>query len=153
MDYDERKHQYDTLQLQLESSMSRLEQEVKKFQEEIVTNEQQAHVLDLEVAKNNALAERAAEELKIYVNKGDEGKKSVRERLHKLISESEKRGKLLKEEQKKVKENLTLSSKQVKLWGDLERLFEVKKRCMDAALNGGDDSMIHREPGTETLVL
>jgi septation ring formation regulator EzrA len=31
-EFDERKHQYDTLSLQLESSMSRLEQEVKKYQ-------------------------------------------------------------------------------------------------------------------------
>ena len=31
-EFDERKHQYDTLSLQLESSMSRLEQEVRKYQ-------------------------------------------------------------------------------------------------------------------------
>ena len=36
VEHDERKREYDTLQLQLESSMSRLEVEVKQYQEEIM---------------------------------------------------------------------------------------------------------------------
>ncbi len=38
-EYEERKHGYDTLLLQLESGMSRLEGEVKRQQEEIMQNE------------------------------------------------------------------------------------------------------------------
>ena len=83
----------------------------------------------------------------------DRTKKSVRDQLLKNISEQEKRGKFLKEEQKRVKDNLTSASKQVKLWGDLARLFEVKKQCADRSRDLGDGSVVHREPGTETLVL
>ena len=36
VEHDEKKREYDTLQLQLESSMSRLEVEVKQYQEEIM---------------------------------------------------------------------------------------------------------------------
>ncbi len=90
-----------------------------------------------------------------------------------MISEREKRGKTLKEDQKKVKENVAASSKQVgrsfssilrppdsswpnyqvKLWGDLERLFECKRKCLERAAVETDDNVIHREQGAETLVL
>ena len=36
VEHDEKKREYDTLQLQLESSMARLEVEVKQYQEEIM---------------------------------------------------------------------------------------------------------------------
>ena len=36
LEHDEKKRDYDKLQLQLESSMSRLETEVKQYQEEIM---------------------------------------------------------------------------------------------------------------------
>ena len=39
VEYDEKKHSYDTLLLQLESGMSRLEQDVKKAQDEIGANQ------------------------------------------------------------------------------------------------------------------
>ena len=103
------------------------------------------------------------------------------------ISEAEKRGKMLKEEQKQMKENVAAASKQVKnelcynyllafqkydrltgkllftivcsffqsqVWGNLEKLLECKKRCLENAQKSErEDTVIHREPGTETLVL
>ncbi len=43
---------------------------------------------------------------------------------------------------------------QVKLWGDLERLFDCKRKCLERAVNEtGDGGVIHREQGAETLVL
>lgn len=136
--------------------MSRLEQDVKKSQEEIMTNETKFHKLHQEKILHELHEQRAKTELKFYVSQSSGGdhkdKKSVREQLLKLIADQEKRSKHLKEEQKKVKDNLGNSSKQVELWGNMERLFECKRRCM---LNAGDldDTVIHREPGTETLVL
>ena len=155
MDYEEKKHGYDTLLLQLESSMSRLEQDVKKSQEEIVTKEAAFHRLTQENILLDLYEHRAKDELKIYVSQKSESegkKRSVREVLLKQIAEQEKRGKHLKEDQKKVKDNLGNSSKQVELWGNMERLFECKRKSM---INAGDleDTVIHREPGTETLVL
>ena len=43
----------------------------------------------------------------------EDKKKSVREQLLKGITDAERRGKILKEEQKQVKENVSAASKQV----------------------------------------
>lgn len=72
--------------------------------------------------------------------------KELKNQLHNL--------QVLKDEQKRAKESLGASSKQVKLWGDLEKLFDCKMKCMENAGRGDQDgSVIHRERGTETLVL
>ena len=168
--------------MQLESSMSRLEQEVKKIQDEVLRNERQYHLTNEQMALNELWLKRAQDELRSYVtqtsNSGKDGdnvkKKSVREQLLKLITEQEKKAKvdldstknlsdhfltkffthfqLLKEEQKRMRENLTLSSKQVDLWTNLEKLFICKKNSVERQMQS-DSTVIHREPGTETLVL
>ena len=93
---------------------------------------------------------------------------------------------MLKEEQKQMKENVAVASKQVRnffkvylpkillqifyidfnimtismfsfqsqVWSNLEKLFECKKKCLENAQKSErEDTVIHREPGTETLVL
>ena len=95
---------------------------------------------------------------------------------------------MLKEEQKQMKENVAVASKQVwkffkgcfehvqksylifyvnfnimtismfpfqsQVWSNLEKLFECKKKCLENAQKSErEDTVIHREPGTETLVL
>ena len=47
------------------------------------------------------------------------------------ISEAEKRAKVLKEDQKTVREAVNDNAKQTKMWADLERLFECKKKCLE----------------------
>ena len=43
---------------------------------------------------------------------------------------------------------------QSQVWGNLEKLLECKKRCLENAQKSErEDTVIHREPGTETLVL
>ena len=86
-EYEEKKHAYDTLSLQLESSMSRVEQEVKKFQEEILANETRHQLLELRNRNLELLLQRAHDEIKLYVsNKAEDKKKSVREQLLKQAS-------------------------------------------------------------------
>jgi len=153
-EYEEKKHAYDTLSLQLESSMSRVEQEVKKFQEEILANETRHQLLELRNRNLELLLQRAHDEIKLYVsNKAEDKKKSVREQLLKQIADQEKRGKAVKEEQKKIKDSLTTASKQMKLWTNLERLLACKKQCLENAQKEQDMGTVHIEPGTETLVL
>ena len=152
VDHEEAKHGYDTLLLQLESSMSRLEQEVKRGQEEILSTETKTHRLKMENLGLRALHKRAAAELQLYVGNA-KGKRSVRDQLLKLIQEQEKRSKTLKEEQKRMKDMVGDSAKQVKLWSGMARLFEVKRRCLVRERLEADDDHIRREPGTETLVL
>ena len=38
---------------------------------------------------------------------------------------------MLKEEQKSVREAVNDNAKQTKMWADLERLFECKKKCLE----------------------
>jgi pyrroloquinoline quinone (PQQ) biosynthesis protein C len=92
-------------------------------------------------------------QLYVSQNQSEDKKKSIREQLLKNISDQEKRSKALKDQQKKVKESLGLASKQVQLWGQLEKLFQCKQKCLEDSKNTAEDSVIHREPGTETLVL
>ena len=43
---------------------------------------------------------------------------------------------------------------QSQVWANLEKLLECKKRCLENAQKSAEeDTVIHREPGTETLVL
>ncbi len=90
LDYDEKKHQYDTLLLQLESGMSRLEQEVKKQQEEIMHNETKYHTLEMQTVVQELWLERAQQELKAYVSSsniaagGEQAVKKENQVLHQL---------------------------------------------------------------------
>uniref|UniRef100_A0A0K2TAW8 Intraflagellar transport protein 81 homolog n=1 Tax=Lepeophtheirus salmonis TaxID=72036 RepID=A0A0K2TAW8_LEPSM len=154
VDFEEAKRSYDTLSLQLESNMSRNESEVKKMQEEISTNEAKYHLLKFRVSISDLWLCRANDEIRLYVAKSTEDKKkSHRDTFLKMISEEEKRSKILKENQKGIKENLSSSSKQIKLWNDLESIFAVKLKCLEQASNAEAAEVVHREPGTETLVL
>ena len=86
-EYEEKKHAYDTLSLQLESSMSRVEQEVKKFQEEILANETKHQLMELRNRNLELLLQRAHDEIKLYVSqKAEDKKKSVREQLLKQVN-------------------------------------------------------------------
>ena len=66
--------------------MSRVEQEVKKFQEEILTNETKHQLLEIRNRNLELLVQRAHDEIKLYVsNKAEDKKKSVREQLLKQV--------------------------------------------------------------------
>ena len=56
------------MQLQLESSMSRIETEVKQYQEEILKNETKNNVLELKRMQLQMLEKRATDEVKLYVS-------------------------------------------------------------------------------------
>ena len=56
--------EYDTLQLQLESSMSRIENEVKQYQEEILANETKHNLIELKRMQLQLLEKRANDEIK-----------------------------------------------------------------------------------------
>ena len=51
--------------------------------------------------------------------------------LSQAIADAEKRSKVLKEEQKSVREAVNDNAKQTKMWADLERLLECKKKCLE----------------------
>ena len=98
-----------------------------------MANETKHHLLQLKNRNLELLLQRAQEEIKLYVSsKTEDKKKSLREQLLKQvfwtynrpapkivlsfslqIADQEKRSKVLKEEQKKVKDSLSVASKQV----------------------------------------
>ena len=92
--------------------------------------------------------------------------------LFQAIAEAEKRAKVLKDEQRSVREAVNDNAKQTKMWSDLEKLFECKKKCleqvrkndtmvdMEEMIHGwylqgleGGGGTVHRGHGSETLVL
>eukprot|EP00095_Tigriopus_kingsejongensis_P009877 maker-scaffold1136_size60149-snap-gene-0.10 protein:Tk09877 transcript:maker-scaffold1136_size60149-snap-gene-0.10-mRNA-1 annotation:"predicted protein" len=153
-DYDERKSQYDTLMLQLESGMTRLENEVKKNQDLTIKSESDILIHTMMLAIEGQWDARAERELKRYVSRSSEGEsaeKSVREEVLKIISNQEKRSKVLKEDQRRFKNTSESITKQFGLWTDMSRLFACKKNI--ANVNPEDGSIMRREAGTETLVL
>ena len=151
--YDEKKHHYDSTALQLQSNMGKLETGVKALRDEILGSETKFHVLSNQKTVMDIWQERVTEEMKLYVsNKPEDKHKSLRERLLKSLNDGEKRSKMLKDEQKTVREAVTDNVKQTKMWSDLEKLFECKKKCLDEAMRGGGGT-VHRGLGSETLVL
>ena len=153
MSYDEKKHHYDSTALQLQSNMGKLETGVRALRDEILGSETKYHVLSSQKTVLDMWQERVTEEMKLYVsNKPEDKHKSLRERLLKSLNDGEKRSKMLKDEQKAVREAVNDNVKQTKMWGDLEKLFECKKKCLDEAMRGGGGT-VHRGLGSETLVL
>ena len=153
MSYDEKKHYYDSTALQLQSNMGKLESGVRGLRDEILGSETKFHLLSSQKTVLDTWHERVTEEMKLYVsNKPEDKHKSLRERFLKSLNDGEKRSKMLKDEQKAVREAVNDNVKQTKMWGDLEKLFECKKKCLDEAMRG-EGGTVHRGLGSETLVL
>jgi len=99
------------------------------------------------------MEKRAVDEVALYMsNRPEDKKKTARDQLMKGISEAERRGKRLKEEQRVVKESVADTSKQVQMWNNLEKLLECKTKCFENAQKAEGETIIH-QAGTETLVL
>ncbi|KAJ9594840.1 hypothetical protein L9F63_013877, partial [Diploptera punctata] len=152
-EYEQKKHIYDTTAAGLESATAKLEQEVRTLREEIRSSESKYHLLQAESVINQVKLDQLAEEMRRYVGNtaGSEKTKSLRDQLTQKINEQEKLSRQLKEDQRIVKENQANRSQQMKLWTDLQKLLECKKRCLEEAKQRS--GTVHREKGAETLVL
>ncbi|XP_054852960.1 intraflagellar transport protein 81 homolog isoform X2 [Eublepharis macularius] len=103
---EEKKTQYDSCAVGLESNRSAL-----------------AQILDAQL-------QRAKEEMKMYVSPDPQDRrKAFREQYSRMITEQESLGKKLREKQKAVRESHGPNMKQVKMWRDLELLMLSKKEC------------------------
>lgn len=54
-----------------------------------------------------------------------------RDQYNKNIQEQEAKTKILKEQQKEVKENQEYNEKQMLMWSNLQKLLECKKKCRE----------------------
>ncbi|XP_045130561.1 intraflagellar transport protein 81 homolog [Portunus trituberculatus] len=152
VDYNEKKHSYDSVAAGLDSNMAKLEQEVKGLRDEVIKSETQ---FQLQAAEKEILSfkqQQASEEIKLYLsNDPQDKKKSLREQLVTNIAEQERLGRLLREDQKAVKDLVQTSAKQLGMWRDVVKLLEVKRKCLEAARSGM--GVMTRSIGGEALVL
>lgn len=128
--HTEKKLAYDTMLVGLESKRSTLEQEVRTYWEEITAEHGRYHHLQSMLKLTELHTQRLATEMKCYTSSDPaEKRKALRDQLTRKIQEQENLGKELKSMQKEIKETHADSMKQVKMWKDLRRLFEIKKDC------------------------
>ncbi|CAN9512707.1 unnamed protein product [Ophioblennius macclurei] len=153
-EYEEKKAQYESCAAGLESNRSQLEQDVKAQREEMAQRENRYHHINSMMAIIEMQLQRATEETKAYVSSDpQERKKTVRDVYMKNISEQELLGKKLREEQKVVKDSHGQNMEQMELWRDLEKLMEVKKKCLVEAQNQASVGRIIQDDGKDMLLL
>ena len=125
-----KKSTYDSTSAGLQSNRSQLEKEVKGLWEDCVAEERQFHLLNCLLESVRLHDQRVKFEMKAIVSKDPaEKKKCLRDQLTRKIHEQENLGRALRDKQKDIKETHEFSLKQVKMWKDLERIFERKKEC------------------------
>ncbi|XP_054713185.1 intraflagellar transport protein 81 homolog [Uloborus diversus] len=135
-EYEQKKQAYDSCALGLESNISKIEQEVNTYKEEIAEAEHRYHTLNVELHMLEIQNERVSEEIKSYVSSdAADKKKSIREQYNKNIQEQEAKTKIYRDEQKEVKENQAFNEKQMIMWSNLQKLLECKKKCHEQEKN------------------
>ncbi|XP_069105336.1 intraflagellar transport protein 81 homolog isoform X1 [Argopecten irradians] len=130
--HEEKKQAYDTASAGLESNMSKLEQEVRAYREEVTQDEGRYHYLNCMINMLEIQQQKVADEMKSYTSSDTFArKKTFRDIFQRKIQEQENLGKGLREQQKTVRESQGPSMRQMKMWKDVQRLMECKLRCYD----------------------
>lgn len=126
----EKKVTYDGMAAGLEGQRLNLEKEVRAYWEETSAEESQYHHLQYMLKSVKLQEQKVAAEMQCYISSDPaEKRKSLRDQFTRKIQEQENLGKALRDKQKEVKETHGDAMKQVKMWNDLKRLFEVKHEC------------------------
>lgn len=149
--HNERKKIYDRTNIALNTNLMKLINEVNNLQEEHLQT-----VLETSLSSSNIhIAEvnlkRAKDEFKAAIDKNTTTP-LMRDRLNQKIAESEKIGKLLKDEQRYIKENEKKFVKQRNSWNDIYYLLQLKIKYLEQEKEEMHSQML-LEKGAETLVL
>ncbi|GFY45508.1 intraflagellar transport protein 81 homolog [Trichonephila inaurata madagascariensis] len=127
-EYEQKKQAYDSCALGLESNISKIEQEVNAYKEEITEAEHLYHTLNVKIQMLEKQNERVAEEIKSYVSSdAADKKKSIREQYNKNIQEQEAKTKILRELQKEVKDNQPIMKNKCKCGAIFKNCWNVRK--------------------------
>ena len=130
--HTEHKLTYDNLAAGLQSNRAQLEKEVLTLWEECSSEESRYHYLNCMIESVCHYLERVAAEKANMISKDPaDRKKCLRDQLTRKILDQENLGKALRDKQKDVKETHSHAMKQVKMWQDLQRLFQVKHECFE----------------------
>uniref|UniRef100_A0A7S3CYY0 IFT81 calponin homology domain-containing protein n=1 Tax=Palpitomonas bilix TaxID=652834 RepID=A0A7S3CYY0_9EUKA len=125
-DYKEKKNQYTSMKLALESEQSRLADEVRTLQSKCSEEEAAYHTLRTQINHLQLVWERAYATARAAAEGGTGENK--REKYKAYIGSQEKEAKKLREQQKKVKESHEPNVKQQIMLRDLRKLVDAKLR-------------------------
>ena len=126
------KNTYDNLAVGFQTNRVQIEEEVRQLWEECVAEESQYHFLNCMLESVKLQQQRVATEMRVMVSKDPvEKKKSLRDQLTRKIQEQETLGRSLRDKQHDIKDSHEYSMAQVKMWKDLEELFEMKRACFE----------------------
>ena len=143
--HTEKKVAYDSVAVGLEGQRADLEREVRAYWEETMAEESRYHYLQCMIKSIKLQQERVAAEMRCYVSSDPaEKRKSLRDQFTRKIQEQENLGKALRDKQKEIRETHSDALRQVKMWKDLKRQFEIKKQCF---LSGQQQKMQDKAEG------
>lgn len=126
-EHEGRKQKYDQINAGFESNRSQLEAEVRSLADDYRIFEARFHYFNTQKLISLSLQKRAHNEVKLYT-KSNSDSKSLREILVKKIEEQETMAKSLKDKQKMTSTVHVDGKKQMRLWKDLLRQMELKRR-------------------------
>ncbi|CAG7732333.1 unnamed protein product [Allacma fusca] len=135
-DHDLLKRTYDGLSASLESTSNQILKEVERLRKQYEDDQLKYCKLKTEISINKVNLKRMQEEVKIYTGGKEEKRKSFKEQVTMKLSELEKTGKKLKDEEKDILERQTDRANQALMWKDLLKLLECKRRSRLSS-NGG----------------
>uniref|UniRef100_A0A8C2J492 Intraflagellar transport 81 homolog n=1 Tax=Cyprinus carpio TaxID=7962 RepID=A0A8C2J492_CYPCA len=130
-EYEQKKAQYDTCALVLESNRSKLEQEVRVLREETAKEESQYHHINCMRESEHVALGSFSKPMNI-VSLGLQ---------------------VLRQQVKQVRENQEPNMRQMKMWKDLEMLLECKKQCYLKAQSQAPIGHVIQDVGKDMLVL
>lgn len=127
-EHETRKIKYDQINAGFESNRSQLEAEVRSLADDYRIFEARFHYFNTQKLISLSLQKRAHDEVKLYTKSNQSDNKSLREILVKKIDEQETQAKTLKDKQKTTANVHVDGKKQMRLWKDLLRQMELKRK-------------------------
>lgn len=149
--HDEKKRIYDKTSITLNTNLAKLVNDVNSLQEEHSKIMLETTLLASKIHIAGVDLERAKLEFQASVDKNNCAP-LIRDKLNMKIAESDKLNRLLKEEQKRVRENEPQFLRQKTSWNVIQTLFELKIKGWQREKEELS-SLLHLEKGAETLVL
>ncbi|CAF1085549.1 unnamed protein product [Brachionus calyciflorus] len=125
-EYETKKSKYDQINAGYESNRSQLEAEVRALADDNRIFEARYHYFNSQKLIYLVFHKRANDEVKAYTKNNSE--KSLRDQLNKKINEQEVMNKTLKDKQKTAASVQVDGKKQIRLWKDLLRQMELKRK-------------------------
>jgi intraflagellar transport protein 81 len=142
--FQEKKHQYDTVMYSLDAETAKLEQDIKQFKQEFQTNLSKYHHLNQMVQQAEIAQDKVMNEMKAYIGADDmielvqkaRGFKTYRDLYNRKLVELENASKELKDVYRDVKENHEPNMRQIEMFASVRNLLLLKARLNKQIMSG-----------------